>query len=553
MKILDNLLKLLMFYPIAFGYFIYSQENFYELTGFENSAYYYNSINTKEGLFFGTSNGLVKLLDNEFQIVNEEIKGYINLDQGKLKSSNITVTNNNYRHLLPPNYQNTNTSFSIYDEKLFVIAKGTVFIFKITPYLLLDQYASVRSISKNYVGGYSGIFNRSTGEKIDKPTYTNSYIKEFESATFFCWEGLSGINSNGKYFEFNSYNGKGVLFSGDELGYAVDIAEIQHPNYLLSTSKGIYEINIASKNFNQIKLNHEIGYKFAYRFIREENIEDVKSIYLFNPREIIEYIPSSNEWTVLHNTEDKIIDIYSNSRTQYYILRENSIDIINTSNPRLNKSIEVNQEQAHGIDKLNEFLITTSNFGLNVYNLSNKEYLASIINHELNHTALRIEGNTILAGGVNGLYEIDYNNLQSVFQERITKTIKSESTNRNELLLALLIGTVLTMLTFIIYLLIGKNNNSESAGTEMVSKSELTQMIQTNLPTATVDSIANKLNLTVKEIYELAEPEKPGEIIRRERLSKLTELMRKGSTEEEISAQTGFSISYVKKIKHRSK
>ena len=254
----------------------------------------------------------------------------------------------------------------------------------------------------------------------------------------------------------------------------------------------------------------------------------------------------------MHNTEDKIIDIYSNSRTEYYILRENSIDIINTSKPRLNKSIGVNQEQVHGIDKLNEFLIITSNFGLNVYNLSNKEYLASIVNHELNHTALRIEGNTILAGGVNGLYEIDYNNLQSVFQERITKTIKSESTNRNELLLAFLIGTILSMLTFIIYLLIGKNKNSKSAHTKKVSKSELIKVIQTNLQTATVESIASKLNLNIHEIYELSEPEKPGEIIRHERLSKLTELMRKGSTEEEISTQTGFSISYVKKIKHKS-
>ena len=73
--------------------------------------------------------------------------------------------------------------------------------------------------------------------------------------------------------------------------------------------------------------------------------------------------------------------------------------------------------------------------------------------------------------------------------------------------------------------------------------------IRHNLPTASIKSINEHFKTNTSLIYALLEPEKPGTIIQKLRLELVAELKKSGADLQQISEATGFSESYLKKIK----
>mgnify|MGYP000264998082 CR=1 FL=1 len=60
---------------------------------------------------------------------------------------------------------------------------------------------------------------------------------------------------------------------------------------------------------------------------------------------------------------------------------------------------------------LKNFIITTTDQGLNLYDMNSKKLTKNILKDELNYNAILSEDNSIKLGGVNGMYEFSYNDL----------------------------------------------------------------------------------------------------------------------------------------------
>ncbi len=82
----------------------------------------------------------------------------------------------------------------------------------------------------------------------------------------------------------------------------------------------------------------------------------------------------------------------------------------------------------------------------------------------------------------------------------------------------------------------------------VVTKEHLDLFIREHLSTVSIELLSTHYKLTVGELYKLMGSIKPGEYIRKLRLEKVKALRTEGKTLEEISAITGFSVSYLKKI-----
>ena len=82
-----------------------------------------------------------------------------------------------------------------------------------------------------------------------------------------------------------------------------------------------------------------------------------------------------------------------------------------------------------------------------------------------------------------------------------------------------------------------------------VSLSIVEDYIKSNLTTVTIESIRAQFGLSNKSLYALTTPEKPGRLITKYRMKMVKDLVAKGQDIEAISRATGFSVSYLKKLK----
>ncbi|MFM1756209.1 MAG: hypothetical protein RL621_1157, partial [Bacteroidota bacterium] len=72
--------------------------------------------------------------------------------------------------------------------------------------------------------------------------------------------------------------------------------------------------------------------------------------------------------------------------------------------------------------------------------------------------------------------------------------------------------------------------------------------IHENIKLVTIQSICEKFGITPVRLYELLENDKPGEIIRNHRLNLVRRYRKEKKDDSFIAENTGFSISYLKKI-----
>ena len=174
--------------------FLAEKDQYFELKKFNSDHYFFNIISSDNSLFFGTSEGILTY-DEEGNLVlyDKDVVGSIEEMNGNpiLGESRY---DNYYNYLLPINYQSSGSTVLFQDNSLFITNKGDLFQFKLKK-VDFSTTPSIRSISKTYLGTYEGIYNRTNGEKMTFPTYTNGYIREFEEITMILWDGLSTIEN----------------------------------------------------------------------------------------------------------------------------------------------------------------------------------------------------------------------------------------------------------------------------------------------------------------------------------------------------------------------
>jgi len=101
--------------------------------------------------------------------------------------------------------------------------------------------------------------------------------------------------------------------------------------------------------------------------------------------------------------------------------------------------------------------------------------------------------------------------------------------------------------TIFIKILINKkinlNNNKDKLNETLIR-----DYIIEHLNTVNINSICDEFKISTNKLYSILNKNKPGDIIREERLKVVRKMRKQDISENRIAKITGFSISYLKKI-----
>ena len=157
-------------------------------------------------------------------------------------------------------------------------------------------------------------------------------------------------------------------------------------------------------------------------------------------------------------------------------------------------------------------------------------------------------------GGVSGIFSIKIADLTNAFLLAVGQTDKAKNTfsvpvDKLKWPLLILIMAAL-VLTNIFFYRKYRSVSLKSSEPLLVNetKYEIEQFIDENISSVNLEMLKSQFDLSNYALYNIMDKRNPGEVIRRKRLSLVKTLRKQNVAESEISKQTGFSISYLKKI-----
>ena len=538
----------LFLFLVICSHVVFSQETeqIFELKETHQTSYFFNTIVVDNKLFFGTSNG-VQYYDNKtktLKLINSNIVGAIDHYNGEF--INIpTPIDNLYSHLLPINYSKSKSNSLVYRSDIYIICRGVLFVFNLKSYNF-RPLPSVRAISKHYIGSYGGIYSLVNNEKLEFPTYTNSFIREFDGVTFINWDGLSIIDKNGQR-NFYASSGDGIEIKGSVIGMANDIEKIGNNSFLLFTSKGIYLFNDKTLNIKQVLSASKYG---TLNFIRsEKDINGASRVFLHNDKTIFQYLPKTNEISNIASINEQIVDVFSDSASEYYIITGKDVRKIHLTEKKENYILFDNIILPNNIGIFKNFVFVSSDLGLHLFDLKTKAGKELIIKEEFNKNAFFIDNNKLYLGSINGLYELDNSTLTYLFNEQVNVQIEENIIIRKENLLVY--GLLIILLGAVGFLLFRqkiKKINKKREKYKGINQAQINEYIVSNISSVSINSICNHFELPVNKLYNLLGKKKPGDLIREERLKIVRQMKIENKSIKEIAQATGFSTSYLKKL-----
>ena len=513
-------------------------QNKYTLISMYDDKNYYSVVDDGENIFLGTDKGIYKIdpLNN--------IILFDNLTTGSINSS-LKKKELNIKFLNPPpfvplqdEYLNSITDLLIRDKDLFIISRGKLFVFRELWYNF-TPYESVRSITKNYIGSYSGIFKGK--DLVNYPTYTNGQIKEFDDVTFICYDGLVEIINDQVNFIYD-YN-----LDDKKLGRFSNIFKLTESQFIVISSKGIFIYNTKNNGFKLIYESNnspiiptrkifrngyefrEFGFSFAYK----------NSINLMN----LETFEVST--LTFDQLGENIIDIV-NKGLHYYLISEQkklyklSIEFNNPTDSERNQIVDViNLDQLkHTIEMFNGYIVLTGNNGLSIYDTYNEKLFKRVLVEEFNKGSVYLDDKSLKIGGLYGVYSFEN------FDLNFKKTLQSMPTKSKPInFWMILFFMSLVLIGILTYLYISSRTQKNSAKKNLVD--EIKDYIDKNISDITINLINEKFNLDYNQLYQLNNEFKPGKYISEQRQKIAAQLIKKDKHLKEIAEKTGYSQSYL--------
>lgn len=561
-----NRLIFIFFFLIQLNPSIGQQSKNFEIIDVKTDKTYYNLLQYNNKLYIGTSQGTI-IFDRKqaSEEIDPKISGYISIVDGKLKGNStnfghiILEEENKYNFLLPDGYKHLISRQNKYNGKLYIINSGKLFLFKENNYTITNDSLSIRSITKNYIGSYTGIFKN--GNKIKFPEYTDGYIREFDNETFICYEGLYRDSSGFTTTYANSK--KETFIAGKNIGYSRDIQKIENGDYVLVTNKGIYLVNFTLNTLEPIIEDSRTYDHFSIFKIDHSDKNSTRIFYTFQNK-LYYFVIQTKEKTLLLDTKHSSVikqSFFPNTIDKIFVLFDDKLSLFTldqTSNT-YNEDILINGLVfSHNMLFNKEKIFVSSNVGLHMFDLKkNKPYL-NIIPVEINNRSLSIVNDTLKFGTLNGIYNLSDANLESLINELDNALLNIKDNNANDkinyyVLLGIII--ILSIIIIVMILLLRKSKakrivekSIETENYGEANKDNIIYYIQENITTVTIQSIRDQFNLTPVMLYDILGNDKPGEIIRNHRMELVRKYRRIKLSEEEIAQKTGFSISYLKKI-----
>lgn len=497
-------------------------------------AFFFNLLKDENQTYVGSNLGVFKIEDAKLMKINDQ-KGHVKLSKKGDKlifSPNLvyeTNTINTDLLNLPKLIEDEITSSIYQNGKLIIISKGKLMFYK--KVLLKKSFIgkSIRSISQNYVGTYSGIYKKNETHLDLFPNYTNSYIREFDNEVFINYDGLYVKRDKGEGKNYRRLVDGSIDLFGNKIGFAENVEKINDSTYSIFTSTGLY-----ISNFEDLLIPIDTSYntsrsidqtKFIHHFVIDDRI-------LYYKDKTLKVVNSSfDDISEIHRFKRPVKD-FSFFENHLYFINDIGVSDFYFSNE--NSLIE--SDIFHTVLAINENCLgLLSNQGFYKYEID-KNKIISLNNNEFNSKALEIFGDTIYAGSVNGLYKININDF--IKYAPIKNSTKNFNVSFTISLILLLVVVVLVII------LIRKPRHI----TKPNLLDEINNYIEENLANVTVSGIQENFSISYRKLNKISNNLSPGKLIEKKRKNKIKTLIRKGESLQEISMQTGYKIEYLKKI-----
>lgn len=520
----------------------------FELKKVLSDHYYYNCIKKNNNLYLSSNNGIYILETNkqEIELFNKNIRNAINENLTEIKYSDLTF-DTTYKKLIPVSSRTSNIISETFENKLYIISKGVVFIFEPTIYDFHSNF-SVRSISENYLGTYGGIFKN--GIRIEDPSYTNGHIREIDNKTYICFDGLITINEiNNEFIKYQSVENYEFKIGTNTYGKIHDITKISTDLFLIFTDKGLYRWNVKT---NSIELIYKNNFR-KIEFIGKVN----DKIFFFDQFNICEYDCIKNYLKQDYKFDEPVSKIIFTQKKEdinsVYVLHDNNevffYNLNYIDNSLVLKKLLYNNKNKryHSLGLLNNYLFLISDVGVDLYNLTSHKIVENVIQDEMNKLAQFNKNDTLLLGGVLGTYLITKSYLNNYIDFHTNSSLIEKKNSLNYLSIIIIITIVMIAIVIFFVQKRKKRNQVVINKSEEIEKN-IKEYIENNIAIVSIQNILDKFNISNTELYKIMK-EKPGTYIRNVRLQKLNTLLSQNIPIEEISELTGFSISYLKKIR----
>lgn len=514
------------------------------MEAFYNDRVFYNLALDDDGdVLVSSSEGVFQIVGSELKEVNGN-RGYITLKNGLIAHSKFTdeEMHSRFNHLLPDYYK----SFKHYSREkgafLYLISNNSLFIYKVSDYKTYLPQLSVRAFSANSIGTYDGIF--CYGKKIRIPDFTSGHILEQDSTFYICYDGLAIYRPKNDSIQLfkRDLNGE-AKFGANSVGFARDIFKLNDGRFLLATTKGLYILN---SSFTSIeKILEEASINGAEIVHVDQQAETLVVAFCIN-NSFYEYSLRDDELISLAQFTKPIEDGFKtdqNNQKKYVLLTDSELFLVtDRSKDRIVFNEFSNAYSLLDYDK-DAVLITTIDGAVSI-NLTTNKATKILSGIEFNKRAVFKTTDSIKLGTINGYVSLSIDQLKEMIR-------KADSLNEEERKNSLFI-TIITILTLVSSFLIVFYFISSRRKRDVTNKIDLHQVetfIANNLHQATIDSITNHFSLSLKELYELTYPDKPGKLITKKRKDMVRSLLHQDKDLVYISEITGFSVSYLKKIK----
>jgi hypothetical protein len=528
---------------------LYAQISDTLLVKMESNPFFFNILKTKKGeILSGTSQGIFKISSQKLEKIDERV-GYISLDQeGNLTIKKEGIKNyveRRFLDLLPFPEQVREEFHAGIGKDFYIVSNGTLYSYEIVPYKHTFVNASIRTISSNFVGTYSGIFFRN--EKLLSPTFSDGYIREIDGMAFICYNDL-------------------VIKKIPEEGTSInETEEIKHSfvsrveDVFFSTSTKKYFIATTGKLVELSQDLKSIEVLYATEPGNMAFLGEMKSaIFLASNDKVLSFSLSENRIDTVLTHSEPILSGYTSVRNVFF-LSENGFYVFH-SDGSLEKLTDL--KFAHTVLPISETEhVISTNVGLWYFNTNSTELSELIPGVEFNKKALYKEGNNLFAGGITGLFSFSINAIPDMIARNQNTSFKIAPNKMNDLLIVV-IPLVLVLGVLVWELVKGKKQihyyeekleqvltiEDDSTPEPKVSRKQIEDLIKNRLSEASLKSITDHFQLTTSQVYSILKPDKPGMIIQQLRKEKVMEMKRNKAKIKSIAEATGLSTSYIKKL-----
>jgi hypothetical protein len=516
-------------------------------------SFFFNVVEAKDGrVYAGTSDGVFEMqateprrLDSRVGYLKVGADGSIGIDPNGIRFNDQKT----FMHLLPyPSEEREETHVSK-GRFFYIVSGGRMHVFMTRPYEYRYRNHSIRTVSEHFVGTYSGIYYR--GERLPEgkyPIFTDGYIREYNGKVFIPFDSLRVYDINPTDSSLSTFRGlpPGMNHQSTyDIRYAPNLKR-----YFIATQNQLLAMDSAMKNSETLysvdSSEEPVVIAFVSRFV----------VAYAQGRKMMLYYLHGGSKEILGTLPDKIMDGAISSSNKY-VLCPSALYAIKEKRSFI-KLVDLQKAHTLLANRDGELVIGTD-AGLMLYDIRSGQLSTLVKGVEFNRRALALLNNRIHAGSIHGLYILDNNRLKDIAQQN---TVLREYSSRTMVYVGLALG-ILLLSTVILSLLYLRTRNrfkeirEQITGMEAedtktkITREEIEAFIRSDLANASVKSIKEHFQTNNAQIYNLLQPEKPGNLINRLRMEIVQEMHAKGALAREIAQKTGLSESYVRRIWNR--